>query len=269
MPFFINQDHPVRIAIQTNPHIRAMGHHGLSGQLRLGGPASLIDVVPVGANANLNNGGAQFPQGHRGHVVSRTIGAINHHLQPIQPHLARERRLHPLNIAIPAVINAFGAANLGGISGLNPLGHKCFNLTLNGVRQFEPIGAKELDAIVMGRIVAGRNHHAQIRAHGAGEQAHRRGGHRAEQEHVHTRGGQPRRQRVFKHIARQARVLANDHTVNTLCVAAEILSNGRANAQGHISRHRVDIGGATHAICAKKLCHSVFPVMAACQRAIA
>jgi hypothetical protein len=224
----VQDHHPVGIAIQADAHMRAMRHHRLGRRLGMRRPAMMVDVGPVRRHAHRDHLGPQFPQHLRRRAIGRAIGAVDHHLQPIQPQARRKARLDELLIAAPPVLDPLGAADVFRLGGRDlALDHR-LDLGLGGIRQLEPVRPEELDAVVLVRVVAGRDHHAEVRPHAARQIPDRRRRHRAEQEHVHASRGQPRRQRVFQHVARQPRVLADHHPVRGTPVTAEVAPRSRA-----------------------------------------
>mmetsp|Transcript_29253 Transcript_29253/g.56685 ORF Transcript_29253/g.56685 Transcript_29253/m.56685 type:complete len:363 (-) Transcript_29253:1864-2952(-) len=152
---FIKQNHPVGIAIKANAHIRAMGHDRLGGGLRVGRSAAFVDVVPIGGHAHRNDRRPKFPQRFGCHAVGGPIGAIQHNLEPIQAHLTREGGFYPFHITISAIIDVFGATDIRGLDRINPGQHQMLDLGLCRIAEFEPVGAKKLDPIVSGGVVAG------------------------------------------------------------------------------------------------------------------
>ena len=74
------------------------------------------------------------------------------------------------------------------------------------------VAVDQLDAIVVIRIVAGRNHNAAVKIIHTSDISHRRSGGNMEQIGICTRSGQPSDQAVLKHIGTAAGILANDNT---------------------------------------------------------
>ena len=249
----IKDHHPIRIAIKADADMGAMGHDRLGGGLGMGRSATVVDIGAIGRNTHRDHLGAQFPQHLRRGAIGGAIGAIDHHLQPVQPQSRREGRLDEFLIAAASILNPLGAANVLGLGRQDLAFQNGLDLGLGLIRQFEPVGAKELDAIVMMRIVARRDHHPQIGAHRPGEKAHRRRRHRPQQQHIHPGRGQTRRQRIFQHIARKPRILADDNPMRRTAVAAEEPPCRGPKAQRHFRGHRIGIGAPAHAIGAKKL----------------
>ena len=127
---------------------------------------------------------------------------------------------------------------------------------LGGVGELEAVGAEELDAVVLERVVRGRDHHPEIGAHRAREHAHRRRRHRADEEDVHADRGEARGQRRLEHVARAAGVLADQHPVGVAAVG-EVAPGRLPEPERRLGRHRRVVGAAAHAVGAEELlsCH--------------
>ena len=69
---------------------------------------------------------------------------------------------------------------------------------------------EEFDAVVVERIVAGRNHNAAVETLVLGDEGHGGRGRYVQQVGIGTFGGDAGRECVFQHIGGTARVLAND-----------------------------------------------------------
>ena len=175
----------------------------------------MVDVEAIRFDANGEDLRAEFPEGFGRCAIAGTIGAINDNAQPLQRQVAWQRALGKFDVARPHVIDATRPAQQARRRQLRPeIGiEKLFDFSLDLVGEFEAVGAKQLDAIVGVRIVRGRDHHADIRAHGARQHGHRRRRHRAEQQNIHAHRGEAADHGIFNHVARQARVLADDHAM--------------------------------------------------------
>ena len=124
--------------------------------------------------------------------------------------------------------------------------HQLFDLQLDVVGQLVAVRAEQLDAVVVVRIVRGRDHHAEVGAHRAGQHGDRRRRHRAGQQHVHADRGEAGHHRVFDHVAGEAGVLADQHTVAMVAVA-EHQAGGLAHLERKLRRDR-GVGAATNAV---------------------
>ena len=114
---------------------------------------------------------------------------------------AGERGFYPFDIAEAAIVDPLGAADLFGLGKLDLAFERRLDLGLRLVRELEAVGTEELDTVVVVGVVGSGDHHAHIRAHGFRQHPHGRRRHRAEEEDVHARGGEPGSERVFEHVA--------------------------------------------------------------------
>jgi hypothetical protein len=186
-PALVDDEHAVGIAIQRDADIGAHFLHLLAKRRGLGRAAFVVDIEAVGLDPHGDHLGVELPQRLRRHAIAGAVGAVHDHAQPAERKVARQGALGEFDIAILHAVDAFGAAEVGPFrQPLEKLGiDQRFDLMLDLVGQLEAVRAEELDAVVVERIVRGRDHHAEIAAHGARQ--HRHGGcrHRAKQEHVH------------------------------------------------------------------------------------
>ena len=103
-----------------------------------------------------------------------------------------------------------------------PLSIKAFDLELGGVVELAAVGAEQLEAVVVVRVVRGGDHDAEVGAQAARHHRHARRRQRAEQAHVHADGGEAGHKRGLQHVAGQARVLADHDEVPAIAAVAEI-----------------------------------------------
>ena len=132
-----------------------------------------------------------------------------------------------------------------------------FDLMLDLVGQLEAVRAEELDAVVVERIVRGRDHHAEIGAHGAREHPDRGGGNWAGEQHVHSDRGEARDQRGLDHVAGETGVLADEHAVAMVAAAED--QTGRLPDLERQLRRDLAVGTATNAVSAKIFTNHVPP----------
>src|SRR6185369_13859790 len=79
------------------------------------------------------------------------------------------------------------------------------------VRQLGALPAEEFDTVVRVGVVAGADDHAEAGPLGPGQIGNARGRQRTEQHHIDTRRIEARLERALEHVARNARVLADQH----------------------------------------------------------
>ncbi len=103
----------------------------------------------------------------------------------------------------------------------------------------------------------GGDHHADIAAHGAREHGHAGRGNWAREHHIHADGGEAGDQRVFDHVAGEARILADQHAMAMLATL-EDEAGGLAHLESEFRRD-LAICAATNAIRAEIFpCHVRF-----------
>ena len=136
-----------------------------------------------------------------------------------------------------------------------PLGHvgvdQRLDLMLDLVGQLVAVRAEQLDAVVVERIVRGRDHDAEVGAHRAGQHGDGRRRHRAEQQHVHADRGEAGDQRGLDHVAGKPRILADDDAMAVLA-AAEDEAGRLADLERQFRRDHA-VGAAANAVGAEIL----------------
>ncbi len=91
------------------------------------------------------------------------------------------------------------------------------------------------------------DHHAEIGAQGAGQHGHRRGRHRADQDHINAHGDKTGGQCRFDQVAGQTGILADQGTV-TMAATVQHGPGGHGDTQGRFRRHGFEIGSTANAI---------------------
>jgi len=118
-------------------------------------------------------------------------------------------------------------------------GQGALDQVLDRVGQLHPATREELDPVVRGGVVAGRQHDPQLGAEVRGQVSDRRGGHHAEPEHIDPGPGQPGDHRGLEELAGRPRVAA-DHRERAAAF-------GTRRAEGPHAVHRASRGhGQVH-----------------------
>ena len=205
--------------------------------------AFLVDVEAVGLVVDGDDLGAEFPQRFWRHLVAGAIGAIDDDAQARQRHGARQRALGEFDVAVVHAVDALGAAEriLVGQRDLDVLVEQRLDARLDLVGQLVAVRSEQLDAVVVVRIVRGRDHDAEIGAQRPRQHRHGRRRDRSEQEHIHAGRAEAGHQRVLEHVARQPRILA-DHDPVPVIATLERQAGGHAHLHGDFWRHRKFIG---------------------------
>ena len=194
------------------------------------------------------------------------MGRIDHDLHTLERERMVEGALAELDVAPCRVFKAPGLSQSGRVGPHGIFGQGLLDLFLPGIGQLGALGAEELDAVVVIRVVAGADDHAQAGALGARQIGHARRGQGAQQHHVHAGRVEPGLQRALQHVARDPRVLADQHH-GTGFLAPQHTAHGMRQAQREVGGD----GRAAHQaansigtkICA---CHSA-PLLFSCCRA--
>jgi hypothetical protein len=254
-PFFVDHDQPVGVAVERDADVGAfLDHLGLD-RLERGRADAIVDVEPVGADADRDDLGAQLPDRGRSDLVGRAVGAVDHHLERVEADVVRQRLLDRVDVATARVLDPSRAADVAILRERDVAFHQPLDRFLVSVAELEAIGAEQLDAVVVVRVVAGRDHHPEVGAHLAGEQRDRRGRQRPGQYHVHSHAGEPGDERGLHHVARQAGVLADDHAM-LVVTAQEVPPGGLANFHRGRRVEQPRVGAAADAVGAEiPACH--------------
>ena len=115
MAFLVGDDDAVAVAVERDADIRAHFPHLLAQ--RLGGDRSafLVDVEAVGLDPDRDHLGAELPQRRGCDPVCGAVGAIDHHAQPADIEVPRQRALGGFDIAIVHAVDALGPPELGAL----------------------------------------------------------------------------------------------------------------------------------------------------------
>ena len=178
------------------------------------------------------------------------MGAVDHDTQAGQAHRSGECGLDDLDVARLSVVDTQHPTKTAWRcqAFLQALVHEGLDAQFLLVGELVTIRAEQLDAVVGEAVMAGADHHAEIRAHGAGHHGHGGGWQGSKQAHVHANTGKSGDQCRLNHVARQARILADHHQMATIVARAEHLPGGEANAQSDFGRHRMSIGLTADAV---------------------
>ena len=166
---------------------------------------------------------------HRRDAVGRAVRAVDDDAQPVERQLARQHVLQEHVVAAVGVVDAERLADAAGRSAacgrVSSPKHQLLDGGFGGVGELEAVGAEELDAVVLERVVRCGDRDAGVGAQAARQERDAGRRHRADQQHVHAHRAEPGGERRLEHVARQARVLADDDLV--AAIAGRSGSTGR------------------------------------------
>jgi hypothetical protein len=153
----------------------------------MGRAALVIDIEAVRLVANRDHLGAQLVQHVRCDMVGGTVGAVDDDAQTAQIEVIGKSAFAELDVACRRVLDTPRASELAGLDGLDRLVETRLDGFLDTVRQLLPAGGKELDAVVLERIVRCADDDAGARPRGACKVGDSRGRHRTDQQHIDPR----------------------------------------------------------------------------------
>src|SRR5262249_55953963 len=81
---FVDDDHAVGVAVERNPDIRPHLAHLECERIGDRAAAFLVDIEPVGLNADGDDFGPKLPQRFRRYAIRRTVSAIDHDAQSFE-----------------------------------------------------------------------------------------------------------------------------------------------------------------------------------------
>ncbi len=195
-PLLVAQDDTVRVAVKGDADLGTVRYHGPGDDLGVERSATLVDVHPVRLVIERDDVRAELDKDARTDLVGGAVCRIHHDAQARKVHAARDGRFYELVVTADRIIDPEGLADLRGrrADGIDGAGEdQVLHLLFDLVRKLEPVAAEELDAVVLIGVVRGRDHDARIGPETPREECDARRGHRADEQHVHAHGAEPRR----------------------------------------------------------------------------
>jgi hypothetical protein len=133
-----------------------------------GRAAAVVDVEAVGRDADRDHLRAELPQRGGRDLVGGAVRAIDDDLEAVEPQMLGKGGLGEVDVAAARILDLAGAADLGGAASFGS-SSSIASICGSSRRTACSRRAEQLDAVVVEGIVAGRDHHAEIGAHRAGE----------------------------------------------------------------------------------------------------
>ena len=161
----VDKDGAVRVTVERDPDAGALAQHAFSQQLGVQCAAPVVDVEAVGFDPDRGDVGAEFIEHHRRYAVRGAVGAVDDHSQPVEGAAFRNDVLDEHAVAPAGVVEleCLADASGGGPYAVDLFPeHKFLDTRLVLVGELEPVGAEELDAVVIEAVVRGRDRHSCI-----------------------------------------------------------------------------------------------------------
>ena len=237
-----------------------MLQHGSLQGFGIGRADFVVDIVAVWLAADGNDFRAQLVKHFRRRVVACAVGGIDHQFQAAQIHVGGESGFAKFDIAVVRAADAFGASQLARRQRLHFLIQLCFNRQLHFVAQFHAAFGKKFDAVIRKCVVRCGNHHAAVQTQGTGQIGNARRGQRPGLHHAHAGRREAGHQCGLQHIARNARVFADNHgrRMTRICLDQRTAESA---AQFH---HEIGRDGELAHLTANTVCAEIFSCHALC-----
>ena len=256
---FVAQQHAVGIPVVRDADMGLRFLHQFLDLVRVGAAAIAVDIRPVRVVVGDDHIGTEFAQDAGAGLVGGAVRAIQGDAQRFERESARERLLGEFHIAPHGVVDARGLADLrGGRPHILdvPAENQVLDACLDLVVELVAVVPEKFDAIVLIRVVGGGEDNAGVRPQRACDVGHAGGRQRTDQHGIAAERGEPCDHRVFEHVAREPGVLADDDLEPPAVVGGpgfgEHMRRRAAELQCGFRRHRLDVGGAAHAVRAEK-----------------
>jgi hypothetical protein len=153
----VDRQHPVSVPVEGDPEVEAASADDVRQRTEVGGPATDVDVRPVGLVADRGDVRAELLEGLRRKSRVGAVRAVDR--DPEARQVRAETLENVLEIAVRRDLDADDlAAPRGGAV------EERLDLLLGSVRQLAAVAVEELDAVVLGRVVLGRDDRGEIEA---------------------------------------------------------------------------------------------------------
>ena len=243
----------VRVAVVGDADVETQVPDGVGQRAQVGGTHAVVDVPAVGLAADGVHRGAgaavHVGPGERG----RAVGAVDHDVQSGERPV--DGRQHVPGVVLRRVGQVPDAADLGSggtVAAVEPTDDRALDGCLERVGELVAAPAEQLEAVVGHRVVAGRDHQAEVGVVPAGEVGERGRRDDAGEQHLGTGAGQPGHHRGLEHLPAGAGVTADDRDGTLRPVAVgEHSGCGARDREGQL-RCEVGVGPAPDAVRAEQ-----------------
>ncbi|MCY1403958.1 hypothetical protein D9M71_191550 [compost metagenome] len=167
----------------------------------MGRTAFFVDVQAIGLSRQDSYIGTQLTKHAGGYLVGGTVSTVDNHLQAGEVRAGRHTALAELDVAAGCVIDTRNLAKLARFNHGHRRIEQFLNHQLDFVRQLCALAGKELDAIVVMRVVRCTDDDTRVGVEGPGQVSDGRCRHWPQQHHIGACGGKTSLQRGFEHIA--------------------------------------------------------------------
>ena len=224
----------------------------------MGGPAFVVDVVPVGRGVDDHDVGARSAQGLGGDGAGGPVGAVDDDSQAGQFDVDRSDEVLDVS-RVRHFDGGFDPAHAFADGPVPFDAEEGFDLVLDGVFELEPAAREELDAVVGHGVVRGGDHHAEVDVLRGCEVGQPRGGQHVDVFDVDAGACQACRDGLREHGPGQARVAGDDRSRAPFSALCKSPGGGVAQFECQLCRN-LAVGEPPHAVGSKKSGHDSSPV---------
>jgi hypothetical protein len=246
-----------RVAVERDADVTLFANHRLANQIEMHRAAFVIDVDAVGIDADRHHLGAELFENLGADLVARAVGAIDRDAHRFEARGARHAGLQKNQVASDRVVDARGLADVAvrcaPVRQCAVVENQLLDFRLELVVELEAVAREKLDAVVLERIVRRGNHHARIRTHTSSKKSYTRCRQRADQPYVDAHRTDSRGDRGFEHVARQARVLADENLAMASMRAAKDVRERAPQLHRGLRGNRLFVRDPAHAVGAEQL----------------
>ena len=247
-----HREQSVGIAVMRERDVGAGLLQQLDDGLEMGRAAPDVDVRAVWLGVDGEHLGAQLLEGSRRRRARRAVRAVERHLEPREVDALRTDRVDGvLDVALRSVLEHDRRLGRGNLLAAHLLDNR-LQLVFERVGQLVAVRVEELDAVVLGRIVACRDDDAAVDVGLAREQGNCRRRDDSRDHGLAAFGADARHERVFEHRAGHAAVASDQH-------AGADLSHRRPSQRNRQVAVEFRARDATHAVRSKKTRHTTPP----------
>ncbi len=216
----------------------------------MGGAAAVVDVDAVRLVKDSDNICTQAAQDNWCNSTVGAVGAVHNNLQAVELGVGSANNV--LNIQLRQVLfvnNAADAAAAYCLIIINRRSNDSGNFILHRVRQLVACLRKELDAVVLKRVVRCRNYYAGVGLDLAREEGNRRSRHYTQKVGVAACTANACSQSAFEHLTAATGIPADDN-LGAGNLPAKIFCRSIAQLKGQL-RGELDVRYAANAVCTK------------------
>ena len=256
LALLVHRQATVGVTVVGKARVEAVVHDVLLQALDMGTAAVVVDVDAVGLVVDHIDLGAQGLVDRTGDVPRGAVGAVEAHLHAVESARGDAHQIADVTVAASRIVDHVAHVLARGVRDLAGLAVEVgLDQRLDLGLDLLPVGAHDLDAVVVEGVVRRADHHAAVEVGGAAAVADAgRGGH-VQQVCVGARGGDAAGEGVLERVGAAARVFADhDAGAPVLVLLPVVPADVTAHLEGLLGRQH-DVSLAAESISPEILAH--------------